>query len=122
MEHHNMIDLGHSGPHFTWTNNRHGHNNIQERLDSGVANLNWNNLFPDATIKTLPMVSSDQSPILLESTSSQNEKKSFKLEEFWIRDQTSFEVVKKAWHTHFVGTPAYILTRKLKATKLALKH
>lgn len=34
----NLIDLGHSGLHFTWINRRGGRGLIRERLDRGVAN------------------------------------------------------------------------------------
>lgn len=34
----NLIDLGHSGPQFTWINRRWGNDFIKERLDRGAAN------------------------------------------------------------------------------------
>ncbi|KAG2689981.1 hypothetical protein I3760_09G165600 [Carya illinoinensis] len=117
-----LVDLGHKGPTYTWTNNIQGQNNIRERLDRGISNLQWNNLFLDANVKTLPRISSYHSPILLDTSNCHQGKKSSKFEEFWIRDHSSFEVVQTAWLTHVVGTLTYILTRKLKATKHALKN
>lgn len=39
MEQQGMVDLVHTSPLYTWTNNRCGLNNIKERLDRGVANI-----------------------------------------------------------------------------------
>ena len=37
----NMVDLGFSGPRFTWSNRRRVRSLIQERLDRFFANTNW---------------------------------------------------------------------------------
>lgn len=116
-----MIDIGFNGPKYTWTNNRNGLNNIKERIDRGVANTHWLNLFPNATIKHLPICSSDHSPIVLDTLGRNYQKRSFKLEEFWTRDPTSQMIVQKAWNTQIDGTPGYILSKKLKEVKKALK-
>ncbi|KAF9607829.1 hypothetical protein IFM89_001577 [Coptis chinensis] len=41
-----MIDLGFSGPSFTWSNNILGDANIRERLDRAIANSEWLDIFP----------------------------------------------------------------------------
>lgn len=41
-----LEDLGFVGNPFTWTNKQAGANNIQERLDRGVANSLWWSKFP----------------------------------------------------------------------------
>lgn len=38
MEDHGLMDLGFEGHPFTWNNKRGGLENIQERLDRGIAN------------------------------------------------------------------------------------
>lgn len=40
-----LIELGFSGPKFTWNNKRVGAANIKERLDRAVANSSWINRF-----------------------------------------------------------------------------
>uniref|UniRef100_A0A803KPX1 Uncharacterized protein n=1 Tax=Chenopodium quinoa TaxID=63459 RepID=A0A803KPX1_CHEQI len=42
-----LEDLGYVGHNFTWSNNRGGAENIQERLDRFLANRAWRDLFPD---------------------------------------------------------------------------
>ncbi|KAG6642416.1 hypothetical protein CIPAW_09G139300 [Carya illinoinensis] len=87
-----FVDLGCLGPKFTWSNNRHGHNQIRERLNKGLANIQWTNLFPLATITTLAQVTSDHVPILLNTSNCNNLPKSFKFEKFWTRDPSSLEI------------------------------
>ena len=43
----NMIDLGFSGPRFTWTNKSDISSLIQERIDRFFVNLDWWHLLPE---------------------------------------------------------------------------
>jgi hypothetical protein len=45
----------------------------------------------------------------------------FKFEEFWTRDIASHSVIAKACNSPFNGSTAYALSRKIKASKAALK-
>lgn len=61
-----LVHLGSSGPKFTWSNCRRFRNDfIMERLDKCYANLEWMNLFPSASVLTLPKTHSDHHPIRL---------------------------------------------------------
>lgn len=82
MDNQGLIDLGFSGPKFSWSNNRHGSHNNMKRLDRGIMNLQQNNLFPNASIKYLTRSASDHSPMVLDTNNSHNSPKSFKFEEF----------------------------------------
>lgn len=46
-----FVDLGFVGSRFTWSNRRSGMANIRERIDRGIANLQWRVTFPDARIQ-----------------------------------------------------------------------
>ena len=59
-----FMDLGFTGPEFTWQGVRHGQV-IWERLDRGVANYDWMAKFPTAAIRHLHCISSDHRPLLL---------------------------------------------------------
>ncbi|KAI8025068.1 hypothetical protein LOK49_LG02G01027 [Camellia lanceoleosa] len=61
----NLIDLGSVGPRLTWTNNRQGLANTMERLDKAISNDQWQALFPEGTVKTLPRTYSDHSPLVV---------------------------------------------------------
>lgn len=64
----NLIDLGFSGPCFTWQNNQRGKYNIRERLDRCLANQYWMNIFPTHIIKHICCTTSDHSPIYLNTS------------------------------------------------------
>lgn len=46
----NMVDMGFSGPRYTWTNRREIHSLIQERIDKFFMNPSWCLLYPDAKV------------------------------------------------------------------------
>ncbi|GLT70753.1 hypothetical protein SLA2020_428130 [Shorea laevis] len=46
----------------------------------------------------------------------------FKFEEFWTRDSSSHLVIAEAWRSHFIGSAGFILSKKFKASKAALKN
>ena len=53
------IDLGFSGPSFTWLNRREGLANIKERLDQCLCDQEWQSLFPKAGVRHLCSSNSD---------------------------------------------------------------
>lgn len=50
-----LIDLGCCGPRLTWTNGREGLANTLVRLDRALANEKWKELFPEATVRNIPL-------------------------------------------------------------------
>lgn len=60
-----LIDLGFTGPSFTWCNKRKGLAKVQERIDRAMANSDWRLLYPEAAVIHLPRVHSDHCPVLL---------------------------------------------------------
>jgi hypothetical protein len=60
-----LVDLGFVGNRFTWSNHRSGKDNIRERLDRGLANQDWIQIFPNSLINRFPASHSDHCPILL---------------------------------------------------------
>ncbi|KAJ7971829.1 Endonuclease/exonuclease/phosphatase [Quillaja saponaria] len=60
-----LINLGFSGPKFTWTNGRKGIALIKERLDRGICNSDWRVHFKEGFIQHLPRTRSDHYPVLL---------------------------------------------------------
>lgn len=60
-----LIDLGHRGPAYTWSNKKQGNSNISQRLDRALGNLNWTMQYPNSAVYHLPRLNSDYLPILL---------------------------------------------------------
>ncbi|XP_050280312.1 uncharacterized protein LOC126721302 [Quercus robur] len=61
-----MIDIGFSGPRFTWTNKREVQALIQERIDRFFVNASWCLLYPDAKVVHLTRCNSDHCPVMLD--------------------------------------------------------
>jgi hypothetical protein len=117
-----MIDLGFSSNPFTWSNKRQNHHLIKERLDRGIANPQWVHLFPHYTVQHLPAQISDHNPIFLDTSPSDlTLPHPFQFEEFWTFDSSCNSVISRAWVKNFQGSFAFILLKKFKATKSALK-
>ena len=62
----NMIDIGFSGPRFTWTNKREVQALIQVRLDRFFVNPSWFLLYPEARVMHLARCHSDHCPVMIE--------------------------------------------------------
>lgn len=58
------MDLGFIGPKFIWLGKRANGNVILECLGRSLCNLEWHELFPNATVAHLPRVHSDHAQIL----------------------------------------------------------
>ncbi|XP_028091500.1 uncharacterized protein LOC114291824 [Camellia sinensis] len=99
MDHCGMLDLGFSGPKFTWTNLRNTGALIRERLDRAWNNHDWQLLFPETKILHLPCIHSDHCPILLNThpLPSNNVNRPFRFETIWFSDPSLFSVVRDSW-------------------------
>ncbi|KAI9113388.1 hypothetical protein K1719_015913 [Acacia pycnantha] len=60
VEQQDMRDVGFAGPEFTWKRG-----SSEARLDRMLANEQWTNLFPNASVAHLPFFKSDHRPLLL---------------------------------------------------------
>ena len=117
-----MIDLGFFGNPFTWSNKRQGNYLIKERLDRGLATSQWIHLFSHFSVQHLLAYSSDHNLIILDTTASDlSLQRHFGFEEFWTLDPFCGQVISNAWDKSFHGSPDFILSKKLKATKRAFK-
>lgn len=97
-----MVDLGFSGPRYTWTNKRDINNRILERIDRFFMNPEWCVLYPKAKIMHLPRCHSDHYPVLLETSPSRviPLTRPFRFQEFWLSNTSFPNIVSKAWHNH----------------------
>lgn len=100
-----LEDLGFVGNPFTWTNKQAGANNIQERLDRGVANSLWWSKFPQVRVTHLTRVLSDHCPILVDwagrkkTGGLEKRVKLFRFEDMWLQEADCTKVIRNAWGT-----------------------
>ncbi|KAA3468552.1 reverse transcriptase [Gossypium australe] len=98
----NLNDLGFVKRWFTWERRRFLASNIRERLDRGVATLNWVNLFPSYQLEHLGHSFSDHCPILLGTMRiKQNDQcrhvRPFRFEAKWCLESFFEEIIKGWW-------------------------
>ena len=95
----NMIDIGFSGPRFTWTNKREFQALIQERIDRVFVNPNWCLLYPEARVVHLTRCHSNHCPILLELQPRINRgrKRPFSFQTCWLSEPSFPSIVSQAW-------------------------
>ncbi|KAL0287262.1 UNVERIFIED_CONTAM: hypothetical protein Scaly_2769400 [Sesamum calycinum] len=87
LENCELVDLGYSGTPLTWCNRHSKPNTIQEHLDRACANLEWSQLFPDTSVRHIPMHSSDHGALSAVRPSSRDGLR--QLSE-WVKRRTKF--------------------------------
>ena len=61
-----FMDLGFTGPAYTWCNNQTGYSRVLERLDRSLATTDWLLRFPNCHVHHLHIVFSDHSLLWME--------------------------------------------------------
>ncbi|XP_028071512.1 uncharacterized protein LOC114273895 [Camellia sinensis] len=99
LDHCGLIDMGFSGPRFTWNNCRQSGCFISERLDISLCNESWAQLFPNNKILHLPKLHSDHCPILLHTHANPPPRaaRPFRFETIWLSDPSLSVVVSESW-------------------------
>ncbi|XP_016748281.1 uncharacterized protein [Gossypium hirsutum] len=95
-----LVDLGYHGRWYTWERENFPTNNIRKRLDMGVANPSWYNLFPNYRLTHLDSPCSDHCPILLDTKAmaiSSNKAPKTKFETAWLLADYCEREVKSLW-------------------------
>jgi hypothetical protein len=98
-----LVDLGFSGPKFTWNNREKGNNNVKIRLDRALANGQLMELFADCQVENMITYSSNHYAVLISIGNGFkcNEAKpfsqTFRYEAMWARAADYMEVVEKSW-------------------------
>lgn len=100
-----LQDIRYEGYPFTWSNNRVGEDNVQERLDRFLASDEWLSLYPCSMVEHLPRRRSDHVPLkiviqkqLQVSERGKKRRRAFRFEKEWLRDEGCGEIVKEAWN------------------------
>lgn len=94
-----LIDLGYSGPRFTWRRGAHAASYKGARLDRALSNMDWRVRFKDASVEHLAMAHSDHAPLLIkiDSVSGRRKSNDFRFQMAWLTDKGFPYVVVKNW-------------------------
>lgn len=116
------IDLGFTDSKFTWAKGKWGNASIKRRLDRGIANISWRLAYPRASITHLEAISSDHTPILLETNpQSSFAHHSFRFEATWLRDNRCILAIEDAWKDNVRGLDFTKLYKKQASARDALR-
>ncbi|KAA3460675.1 reverse transcriptase [Gossypium australe] len=97
-----LADLGFSWQWYTWERGRLASNNIRERLDRGVANPKWWDLFKNFEVNHLQHSFSDHCPLVVSTNTNDGRYNSghsrwFRFNADWILSPTCEEHIKNIW-------------------------
>lgn len=93
------MDLGFSGPCFTWEHDWENAWIIDERLDQAIAHASWMTKWPSTVVSQVRQLSS---PFVC------NGPRPFRLDSFWTKDPEFPNIVKEVWNDNIEGS--YLLS------------
>lgn len=93
-----LSDLGFVGEKFTWEKARGKPNWVQERLDRGLANKSWRDLFLEAEVHVIEVAIYGHLPLHLKLNKKvyMSKESRFRFENVWLREKDCHEVVKNS--------------------------
>ncbi|CAN1315043.1 Transposon TX1 uncharacterized 149 kDa protein [Linum perenne] len=117
-----LIDIGFTGPEFTWSNRHQDSTVIDERLDRFLLNDAWLDQFPESSVTHLDPRYSDHSPILLRTQPpSPVSKKLFRFDCRWVDNPEVTNLISHSWVQPCKdGSPMFRLADKLKRLRHTL--
>jgi hypothetical protein len=112
-----LMDLPLAGGVSTWANNL-----SWLRLDRFLVSPDWELSYLGLMQKKLLRVCSDHASIVLMRGCVQNGNSAFKFENMWLKEEGFVDKVKSWWSSfYFLGSPSFILAKKLRALKEEIK-
>ncbi|KAL2251960.1 UNVERIFIED_CONTAM: hypothetical protein Sindi_2318300 [Sesamum indicum] len=116
-----VCDLS-EGEWYTWHNHSATPRNLWKRLDRMLINDRWMARFPNTFYSVLTPRTSDHSPMVLNGDQQQQYGGMFRFDNYLARSPEFIPSVQNIWQHNIIGTPMYVVTRKLKALKPILRE
>jgi hypothetical protein len=92
-----LIEIKNAGRLYTWANNQE--NLIMAAIDKVFVTTCWEQLFPAVSVRTLPRVGSDHTPLVFDSGAFIAPKlKQFRFEKWWLNIDGFHQVVTSTWN------------------------
>lgn len=115
-----LMDLGFIGNMFTWERSKGTARWVQERLDRGLANRQWKDMFPLAEVTELDVSTSDHLPLNLQLNRKIYVPKThrFLFENMWPKEKDCLHIIQQCW-LEMVG---YSITDKIQYCCLKLEE
>ena len=119
-----FINLGFSGPGYTWQKHFTAGHLIWERLNRTLATNNWLLRFVGTTVHHLKSDTSNHSPLWIdmEGLECQSISKPFWFKEAWLIDHSCSKVVEAIWEAREVDDPATKVIQKIDKCGQELKR
>lgn len=105
-----LVDLGYSGPTFTWSNKQESESLVSVRLDRAVANGLFRDRFDDANVENIVTTTTDHLAVLIRlqqfnrSMHRRPVQSGFRYEAAWLRAPDYHEMVEAAWSAACTGS------------------
>ena len=111
-----LIDFSLEGGSYTWSSGSDQPSMF--RIDRVLVSHDWEDHYPNVTQRVLLRPISDYFPILVEVGGILREKIPFRFENMWLKSEGFKDRVHSWWIRYsFLGTPSFVLAKKLKALK-----
>ncbi|CAN6583316.1 unnamed protein product [Malus baccata var. baccata] len=115
-----LLDLDFQGPAYTWRGLRNGEW-VEERLDRGLINGLWQEVWPTTFAEHGPVLGSDHCPIVIMSDSGRPlGSKLFRFMAFWAKEEECKKIVEECWARQWVGPMQVQWVQKLNACRFYL--
>ncbi|XP_040996134.1 uncharacterized protein LOC121242320 [Juglans microcarpa x Juglans regia] len=119
-----LMEMATKGSAFSWCNGQSGLAHPWARLDLALMDSSFLALFPNAICSYMSRSTSDHTPMFIEFMKDPFSYglALFCFQQMWVDHHDFLDCVRTAWDVHVDGSAIYILTRKLKQTKVALRE
>jgi exonuclease III len=115
-----LVELPLYGRRYTWTNKQLSP--LMERLDWFFTSSSWTSSFPDTSVSTLVMQTSDHWPCNITISTTIPRGKIFRVENYWFQNPTFLPTAQQSWEEINCQTDkAKIITAKFKNLRKSLR-